>query len=235
MKNMDLKKNDVTLSDQVYDQLIDLIANGEIKPASVISHRQLATTLKISKQPITFALKRLEKEGIVASLPRIGTRVLPVDAEEMWGMLQWRIALESQTIRLACEWAEPKQIKILLQKAERIDTMPWRGISRNERIKVDADFHLYLADCSACRVLRDKLSSLNIYYLKSLLFEMLELQPLEDQQWAVTHLDLAQAVRRGEPDPAAMLMKKHLEESPDMRLFTKWYQQNRCPKRSSQK
>jgi DNA-binding GntR family transcriptional regulator len=235
MKKKDLKKHEVTLSDQVYDQLIDLIANGEIKPASVVSHRQLAETLKISKQPINFALKRLEREGIVESLPRIGTRILPVDAEEMWGMLQWRVAMESHTVALACEWAKPEQLEILLQKARQIDKLPWQGIPRNERIKADVDFHLYLAECSGCRVLRDKLSSLNIFYLKSLLFELFEFQPKEKKQYSVTHTDLARAIQTGKTSHAVLLLKKHLEESPDMLFFTTWYRKNRCPKQAIKK
>jgi GntR family transcriptional repressor for pyruvate dehydrogenase complex len=52
--------------DEVYDQLLSLINNGNLKPGEQLPpERVLARDLKVSRQSIREALKRAESKGLV--------------------------------------------------------------------------------------------------------------------------------------------------------------------------
>ena len=217
-----------TLIEQSYGQILLMIGDGRLKPSEFISHRLLAEQLKVSKQPIGVALQRLEYDGVVESVPRVGTRVRQVTAEDMWGMLQWRLGLEMRTATLAAEYGEPGEQKELRRLAEILDETiiksdcPLAAIRRR-----DMDFHLALAEASHCQRLRQELCKLNIYYLKSILCEAVQISregllgiPI------VRHVEIADAILARNRSLAAELMEKHIEQSPDMKKFSEWYKNN---------
>ncbi|MDD5599639.1 MAG: GntR family transcriptional regulator [Victivallaceae bacterium] len=221
------KKTKRSLREEAYNKIIHLIYNGEIKSAEVVSHRTLAQHLSMSKQPIGEALRLLEAEGVVESLPRIGTKVCSVTPEEMWGMLQWRIALECRTAALATEWITDSQKKFLIQAAieldEELNLVLEQRLSREKIRQKDSDFHILIAECSGCQRLVRELRMLNIYDLKVMICETLEPIRGDFTKKPVTHLQLAKSIVEGKEGQAMKLMQKHIEKSYDMANFTKWF------------
>src|SRR5688572_15108702 len=57
------------LTEQVYEQFIDLLIRGELRPGDVITERRMAERLNASRTPIREALGRLEAEGLVYKQP----------------------------------------------------------------------------------------------------------------------------------------------------------------------
>jgi len=220
-----------TLIEQAYNDILIMIGDGRLSPSEIISHRSLAETLNISKQPIGIALQKLEADGVVESVPRVGTQIRQVTAEDMWGMLQWRIGLEMRTAALASEYITKTQLNKLEEMAAALD----QRILRSEDIgralrRHDMEFHLFLADCSGCFRLRQELSKLNIYYLKSILCEAVRVTRVEalSARSFVSHAKLVEAIKHGDKDNAAKVMEAHIERSSDMRKFTEWYKSTIC-------
>ena len=64
---------------QVYDLLRDRIQSSDLPPGTAINERALAEWLGISRTPIREAIRRLASEGLINVIPKVGTRVAPVD------------------------------------------------------------------------------------------------------------------------------------------------------------
>jgi DNA-binding GntR family transcriptional regulator len=223
------EKSTTGLADQAYQQLLELISEGKIREADIISHRDLAVRLGMSKLPIGTALKRLEREGLVKSAQRVGTRVCRIDAEAMWGMLQWRIALECQIARLACGWIDPAGADRLLDAAQKVEQL--FSLSYKNAFQADVEFHLLLGDLCGCRRLREELDRLNIYYIKMVICEAVSAATQKPPFPPPDHQTLAQAILSGPPEEAEKCMREHLENSTSLYGFVQWYRQSQQRKK----
>ncbi len=74
-----------SLADTAYARIRDEILGGQYPMGAPLSRRPLATELGMSFIPITEALPRLRRDGLVESKPRSGTRVKIPSAEEILG------------------------------------------------------------------------------------------------------------------------------------------------------
>jgi DNA-binding GntR family transcriptional regulator len=70
-----------SLANGAYEVLVHAIVTGELAPGARIRDGELAAQLEISRMPVREALKRLESEGLVETVPNRETRVAPIRAE----------------------------------------------------------------------------------------------------------------------------------------------------------
>lgn len=221
------------MSSQAYDRLYGMIQSRTIGVGDIISHRRLATMLNMGKQPVSQALDILERSGIVESIPKVGTRVLPVTSDDLWGALQWRIAVERRSAFLAAQWIEPAQKLKLLEMSRALDALilePPEEMEISSRQQQETEFHLFIAECAHCRRLELELKDLDIYFLKIMLNDLVK--ALRRNERLVLHERIAEEIVMGHAENAAELMQKHLEESPDMAGFSHWYVAERLKKRN---
>lgn len=79
MENITIKPiRRLSLRDEVYNTLKKSIVSMELHPEERINDRELAERFGISRTPVREALKRLEDEGLVESIPGSVTRVAPL-------------------------------------------------------------------------------------------------------------------------------------------------------------
>ena len=84
--------------DQVYEALRDQIVHG-LPPMSPLRLNQLAASLAVSTMPVRVALRRLEAEGLVTTLPRRGSRVAPLRVEDIEEIQMMRCRIEGLAAR----------------------------------------------------------------------------------------------------------------------------------------
>lgn len=63
----------------IYEQLRERISLLQYRPGAVLSENALAAEFGVSRTPVRSALQRLEFEGLVTSMPGVGTIVSSVD------------------------------------------------------------------------------------------------------------------------------------------------------------
>ena len=93
----------LSLGERAYLQLRDAIVRGVLPAGRKVSERSLATQLGISAQPVREALRRLEQDGMVVTLPRRGTVVAEVGPAQLAELGRIRAALEGVACALAAE------------------------------------------------------------------------------------------------------------------------------------
>src|SRR5690242_18344961 len=109
--------------EHAYGLILDQILRGRLLPGSAISRRGLASTLNMGVRPVTEALQRLESEGLIESLPRVGTRVKLPSEQDIRGHYIVREALESQSARLFAEKSSNREREELAAIARRLDAL----------------------------------------------------------------------------------------------------------------
>ena len=89
-----------SLAGRAYLEIRNKILKGDLAVGEALSRRALAAELGISVPPITEALQRLEREGLLESKPRVGTRVRVPTPRDVEDRSLLREALETQAARL---------------------------------------------------------------------------------------------------------------------------------------
>src|SRR3546814_13145332 len=69
----------ITLADQAYEQIEELIVTGQLSPMSFITEARLQGQLGIGRTPIREAFQRLEVDELVVIVPRRGVMVTDID------------------------------------------------------------------------------------------------------------------------------------------------------------
>lgn len=131
-----------SLADQAANAIVDGISAGTLRPGERIIETELASLLNMSRVPLREALKILEAQGILESIPHRGTRVATFDHLRVNQICQARIALE----RLALADAAPicKREPAVLARLDQIIVDMERSAERLEWIEVskaDLSFH----------------------------------------------------------------------------------------------
>lgn len=92
-----------SLGNRIFSILRDRILNEEYKSGQKLNELTLANELKISRTPIREALKQLELEGLVMSVPNKGVYVKGFSPRDIDDMFEIRLALEGIAIQFAIE------------------------------------------------------------------------------------------------------------------------------------
>jgi GntR family transcriptional regulator, carbon starvation induced regulator len=97
------RRDPTTLSrvDAAYRQLRAAIISGEYPPGAPLRHSELADAFGVSLIPIREAMRRLEVERLVESIPNKGSRVAPVSIEDVQDVYATRVLLEVEALRRA--------------------------------------------------------------------------------------------------------------------------------------
>lgn len=105
--------NRPSLRDQVYQSLKTAIVILELEPGQRVNDNELASKFGVSRTPVREALKRLEDEGLVESIPGSLTRVTPLNIEEAKHAFPVVAALHSLAARLAIPQVKEADIRRL--------------------------------------------------------------------------------------------------------------------------
>jgi DNA-binding GntR family transcriptional regulator len=134
-----------SLKERAYVELKGRIVSGVYPPGTLLSERQLALSLKMSKTPVHAALERLEGDGLVSVAAQQGVVVCAMSPQAVADHYEIREALETfVAARLAGRLTSAQTSRL---KRNLLDN---RRAVRNgdvdENIRLDAEFHLLLCE-----------------------------------------------------------------------------------------
>ena len=108
----------VPQSERIYQELKEAILSGEIAPSTVLSQNELARQYDVSRSPVRDALRRLEQEGLVQLVPKVGALVKADDFSDAVDVTEIRSVLEGYVAkRLAhsVTYEDVKELRASLQ------------------------------------------------------------------------------------------------------------------------
>lgn len=149
---MDMRVEVQTISRVAYENLYRMILSGQFVPGQWIKERELTEMLGISRTPVREALRMLERERLVVSIPHRGFRVPIPTIKELEDFYELRAELEGMAARLASERATDGDLQTLNQ----LWLSAHAGLLVNDSAGMaesNTEFHRYLATCTGNREL----------------------------------------------------------------------------------
>lgn len=107
---LDLTK---TKSRAIYDELKKEILSGKLAPETHLVIKQIANRFGVSDIPVREAIKELTSEGLIETIPHIGSRVAEISYKKLNEILVMRECLEPFAAKLAVSSIDEKTIEQL--------------------------------------------------------------------------------------------------------------------------
>jgi len=193
--------------ENICDQIRNKLKKGELKPDSRIVEQDLAEEFGVSRTPIREAILHLAAEGLLESVPNLGTFVKRFSISDVKEMFEIREVLEGLAYRNATERFDAADRKELLKLAKKTDTERAKG-NWEEAFRTDEGFHEFIINRCGSAVLKHELSKFN--FQTSLI--RADLSPvaklIKRRKITVTHTKLAQAAN--DPVKAEKFMREHI-------------------------
>ncbi len=195
---------------KAYRRLRDAIVKGRLAPGAYLSERDLAAHLGISRTPIRQALHRLEKDGYVRLVPRVGARINQVSARDLLDLLEMRQYLEPQAARSAAHGitaAAERELQAVRQvfAAEGMGPSTARGVDR--LIAADHRLHRLVLRLAGNRRVRQVLTGLAEMIQRYRYAGM----PLRFARNTAEHLAIVDALLARDGLGAEVAMARHLQ------------------------
>lgn len=217
------------LADQVADQLMELIADGRLKPGDRLpSELELMKQFQVGRSSIREAIGALSLIGLITVKPGQGTHVADFSAEgigkrigligigreKISELVEARIELECAIVRLAAERATEVDLAEIRSKHEKLKM----ALSKDdEPITSDLEFHLAVARSCHNSVLIRFLMELRqpiYHWMKQKAKYDWGYAPVYDQ-----HEAIVKAIENRDGDRAEEALKSHLRSAGE-RLIT---------------
>ncbi|MEU6411164.1 GntR family transcriptional regulator [Microbispora sp. NPDC046933] len=195
------------LREQVAQALRDALVAGEMRPGVVYSAPALAARFGVSATPVREAMLDLAKEGLFEALRNKGFRVAEVSERDLDEIIEIRRLIEVPTVARIAGESPGAEAEALRPIAEEIVSAAGRG-DLFAYVAADQRFHLALLALSdnarLVETVRDLRARARLYGLRGLPdARMLAASARE-------HLDLLDALVRGDAAAAESLMNHHL-------------------------
>lgn len=92
-----------SLAERAYARVKQMIFDFNFMPGDLLSEGELSKNIEVSRTPLRQALQRLQHEGFVNAMPKIGWQVAPLDFNKLDELYDFRILIETHAARRLCE------------------------------------------------------------------------------------------------------------------------------------
>lgn len=152
----------LSLRGKVFNQIQNEILNGKYEPGDSLIETKLSEELGVSRTPIREALRQLELEGLVQSIPNKGAIVTGISTKDIEDIYTIRMMIEG----LAARWAAEKITREeLVELKEALDLEEFYTLKEDtdHLLKFDSKFHDIIFKASKSKPLMHTLSTFHHY------------------------------------------------------------------------
>ncbi|WP_162605468.1 GntR family transcriptional regulator [Jiangella ureilytica] len=205
------------IRDQVYQVLLTKIISGDLAPGDKITERVTAGELGISTTPVKEALRRLENEGFVRTIPRrgivVGENAL-TSFEQVITVRAWLEGLAARLCAVRVAAGELDDVSALTGPLALMKDPILRPV--DEIVEINANFHDAIRELSGNRVIVQFVGTL--LGVDAAVRKRALSDPDELQRGNAEHIDVGDAILDGDADRAEALMRSHVLRSGDHTL-----------------
>jgi len=202
-----------SLHEQTLDVIRGAILNGEMKPGQTLTESKLASELGVSRAPVREALRILNIEGLVETVPYHGTTVRSLSTHDIEELYSMRSALETFAVKQIIAQANPEHIRKLRGL--------YSGMEQAGKAKdIKQVNHID-------RVFHDELISMSNHSLLESLWQMVAMRVRQVMaltnrrnsdltQVARNHIPIIEAIEAGNVEEALALLEQHIASAGDL-------------------
>lgn len=209
-KVVNISKDEGSLADQAYARIKKRIFDFDLMPGDRLSESELAQQIEVSRTPLRQALQRLQHEGFVEAMPKVGWLVPMLSFEKFDELYDFRVLIECFAVRELCTAAEERSELAGLAKIWLVDEQD-RLQDALEVGLLDEAFHMCIVESTGnhemLRTYREITERMRI---------IRRLDFTKADRIAATygeHGKILTAIRRRRVDEAQRLLTAHIEQS----------------------
>lgn len=143
-----------TKQEFVYRTLRDAIIRCVLRPGERLVIDELARQLDVSAIPVREALQMLQSEGLVVTVPHVGTTVAPVSRESLIDVFTVLEGLEIVATRAMAERAQPADLDTVAALVAEMDAAVSSG-RHEDWAALNTRFHQTISALSGLPLLQD--------------------------------------------------------------------------------
>lgn len=196
--------------DSIYHKLKAAIRKRYIKQGSQLVEVTLAQKLGVSRTPVRSAIKKLEAEGLVNSIPHRGAFVITPTKQEIEETFLVRAELECMAARLTIHHCSQAQIDELYQRID-FEITIFDKTNLDTYFAANDCFHRRIAEMSGNNVLssyiQELLDKTRTYLILYDPFSQIEYSPTSE------HLEIIQALVSDDQEKACKAIRAHINSS----------------------
>jgi len=199
-----------SLRARIYNQLKNAILNGVYKPGDSLIEMKVAKEMGVSRTPVREAIRQLELEGLVTSIPNKGVVVEGISEKDIEDIYTIRKMMEGLAARWAAEKISDEELKEL---KDVLDLMEFYT-EKQELDKVsemDTRFHDIIFRASKSRPLEYMLTNFHHLIQRARLVSTKTsgraLMSFEE------HHKVYEALKKHDPDEAEKAMIQHISRA----------------------
>lgn len=218
--SIELPKIDTSnLWDKTYNVLKERIIRREFAPNEKLSIPDLAEQLGVSRTPVRDALNRLEMDGLIKTVSKVGTFVCAIEAEDVEEIMDLRLMMEFWVID-KLSLLPPADLEAGLRYMEEITRKAVSLMDTSVESYLEEDYNL-LFHIEFMKLGRNK-KSIDIYQ-KLMNYRFLAFKSsLVTKEMVVVaqnqHLQIIEAIRSGRVVEMRAVIKAHLDDSKERLL-----------------
>ncbi|MDD4570312.1 MAG: GntR family transcriptional regulator [Tepidanaerobacteraceae bacterium] len=206
----DFQDTGYSLRTKIYHRLKNAILDGVYKPGESLIEMKLAKELGVSRTPIREAIRQLELEGLVSSIPNKGVIVEGVTSQDVEDIYTIRKMIEGQAARWAADKITDAQLKELKDTLDLMEFYTEKG-KPDKVSELDSRFHDIIFRACNSRPLESVLTNFHHFIQRARLVSVKAsgraIHSLEE------HRSIFEALEAHDPEAAEKAMLSHVDSA----------------------
>lgn len=195
-----------TARDYALRILKDNIIRIELEPGSMISEKEIATELGLSRTPIREALIELSKSQIVEIFPQRGSRISLIDYDLVEEAYFTRVVMEKAIVELACEKMTERDF-VSLEENLMLQEFYVNNTDSFKLLELDNEFHMKLFQICNKRQCYEMVRSMSVHFDR---VRSLSLKASRYARRVEEHRAIVNAIKERNPELAKQIIQKHI-------------------------
>lgn len=198
-----------SLRERVFQTIRQSILDGKYKPGDTLRESTIAKELNVSRTPVREAIRQLQLEGLVRSIPNKETVVCGITEADVQDIFMVRGRLEGVAGRLAAERITEEELEKMEEILELTEFYANKGdISRLEAL--DHTFHDAIYNATKSKIIKQVLSDFHTYIQQVRKKSMAT--PGRVNSLIAEHRAIYKAIKNRDGDKAEELINDHLKK-----------------------
>jgi DNA-binding GntR family transcriptional regulator len=194
-----------SLRERIVARLRKAIITGDLAPKSRLIEPELARQLNVSRTPLREAIRQLEAEGFVTTVPRVGCSVSEITPQDVGDLYAIRTVIEGLAARQAAENPDPAKREVL---EKILSDLAKRTADYRQYHEISGRFHDVIVELSGNRRLQAIYHSLvqHVSRMRTLSLAVRGRPEISLRG----HRRIATAILRGQGAEAEEAMREHI-------------------------
>lgn len=210
-----MQTNDLSpMVNRVYMELKERIVTFRLVPGTLLQEVDIGREFGVSRTPVREALRILQREGLVTSVPRKGAQVASPSFQEVAEAYQVRELLEPPMAAVAAGRIDEGQLAHLEEILRQCPVSPRSHEEAGAVEKADGEFHRLIMEIAGNQLIERIVGEARLRCARLAYF----VSPARYERSSAEHFAILRALRDRDGARAEMLMREHIRAA-RARLF----------------